>query len=55
MNSARSRSYKGGYGPVGPGSIGPGMGGFPRIGLLGSLVNKRTTAIRPGSLRLTKV
>jgi hypothetical protein len=34
MNSARSRSYVGRYGPVGPGPIGPGLGWFPGIRLL---------------------
>ena len=41
--SARSRSYVGGYGPLEPGPIGPGLGGFPGITLLGSSVNRGGT------------
>jgi hypothetical protein len=33
VNSARSRSYAGGYGSVEPGPMGPGLGGFSRIGI----------------------
>ena len=40
LNSARSRSYTGGYGPLEPGSIGPGLSGFPRISALGNPVNR---------------
>ena len=40
VNRVRSRSYKGGYAPVGPGPIGPGLGGFPGISLPGSSVNR---------------
>ena len=31
---------QGGYAPVGAGPIGPGLGGFPRIYLLGFSVNR---------------
>jgi hypothetical protein len=40
VNTASSRSYTGGYGPVEPGPIGPGLGGFPRISLLGFSVDR---------------
>jgi hypothetical protein len=40
VNSARSRSYAGGYGPVGLGPIGPGLGEFPRRPLLRFSVNR---------------
>jgi hypothetical protein len=40
VNSARSRSYEGGYGPVGPGPLGPGLRWFPRMFLPGSSVNR---------------
>jgi hypothetical protein len=42
VNTASSRSYTGGYGPVELGPIGPGLGGFPGITLLGSSVNRLT-------------
>jgi hypothetical protein len=39
VNAASRRFYTGGYGPVGPGPIGLGLGGFPGTPLLGSSVN----------------
>jgi hypothetical protein len=37
VNSASSRSYERGYGPVGSRPIGSGMGGLPRITSAGNL------------------
>ncbi len=42
VNNVWGRSYAGGYGPVEPEPIGPGLGGFPGITLLGSSVNRST-------------
>ena len=44
VNAASSRSYAGGYGPIGPGAIGPGLGGFPRIGSIDNFREYRLDA-----------